>query len=375
MTFENRRFDIKSTRQLVDSVSLRQAKVLREMLKLGSFTSSEIAVATGESDRYIQNMISDADGVLKRLRLLVAVSKVKESRVGAPTKVWAVDPEKQDEVLKCLTPHMEDFETERQASPVAVSERGISEKFVYRFYRRDPDSPDSSDANSFGTTISIQTDGESVSFCAPEMHPISEISGAHDAIFVDSTKIANGLAAICQIRPNSSQGVTAIVNFRVGEANFVFLRKGVPTLFSSAQLLEDRRFASKSKISDLGVENQQLVLAQLQAAMQLYRTSNANEAINEILITGNLRAPSEVCKLISRVLHVPCTFLDPTESFAFSPKCVNPSKSRSLIMNYVPEIGYAFKMWQFDQQSDPLGSWSQNRERTSPPRDSLFKTH
>jgi hypothetical protein len=348
MNFENRRSGTKSARQIVSSLSLRQARVLLEMFKLGSFTASEVAAATGESERYIQNMICDADGVLKRLRLLVPVSKVKEMRAGAPAKVWALDVEKQDDVLQYLSPHMEDFETERQTHPAAVSGQGASEKFVYRFYRQDPDSPNSSDANSFGTTISIQTEGESVAFSAPELHPISEISCARDAILVDSTKIANGLAAICKIRPNCIKGVTAVVNFRVGEANFVFLRKGIPILFSSAQLHEDRRPASKSKTSDLSIENQHLVLAQLQAAMQLYRTSNANEEIDEILITGSLRAPSQVCKLISSVLHIPCTFLDPTESFAFSPNSMNRSKSRDLIMNYVPEIGYAFKMWQFD---------------------------
>ena len=379
---KNVRLNMISAQAIVDSLSLRQAKVLLEMLKLGSFAVADIASSTGEGEHYIQNLICDSDGAIKKLHLLSPVSNVKRTGPGAPAKVWAIALEKQDEVLSLLAPHSQSFEAERRVNrPVsepaaAVSEPGDTEEFVYRFVRHHAKSPISSESR-VGTTISIQTTDGGVEFCAPQIHQVADIAGERDAILVDSTSIANGLAAICQMRPGSRKGVTAVVNYRDGEAHFVFLRKGIPMLSSVGQLQEGRKSGLSGRAPELSAENQHLILAQLQAAIHLYRTSTANEEINEILITGNLRAPSEICNLISNVMHVRCEFLDPFESFTFSAKSIKQQQSRNAIMNCVPEIGYAFKQlqkqWQFDRRNDAL--WLQNQPRHAFDRLALWKMH
>jgi hypothetical protein len=348
-----------SVQSVLDSLSLRQARVLREMLRLGSFTVSEVVSAAGEDERYVQNLLCDGDGALNKLAAFSPVRNVKQRGPGAPPKVWAVNPERQDEILGLLGPHYQTFEVERRVNQ-AQPEPADFEEFVYRFVRPNSRSEGAS-GRPVETTISIQKTGESVEFCAPQIQPKSDDRDEQDTIPWESSSIVDGLTAICQIRPDSSEGVTAVVNYRDGEMHFVFLRRGSPALFSIGQLPENRGLDMSSKATGLSIESRHLFLSQLQAASQLYRASSANEEIDKILITGNLRAPLEICNLVSTVMKVDCEFLDPFDSFAFSSKSIKQRQSRNAIMNCVPEIGYAFKKWQFARQNESVGPKAQQQ--------------
>jgi len=344
---------VKDSQQTANALSLRQARVLREMLRLGSFTAAEIASATDEGERYVQNLICDSDGVLKRMNLVVPVRTVKQRRAGAPVKVWAIDPDKQDQVLAFLA----DYRTAEvgigNAEASDSQDLVNSDEFVYRFVCQDSNwlhYPTVGKA-AFGATISIHKRGESFEFSAPEIQPISEVAEGPNTIFIDSNKIASGLAAICQMRPAAGEDATAMVNVRGGEAHVVFVHKGLMTLFNQAQL-QNRTFNPTEKAAALTDGNRHKIVNQLAAAVQLYRTSHANQNLGEILVTGD--APTEMCDVISDVLQVRCTFLDLTESFAFSEEAVNRAKSRKAIMNFVPEIGYAFKRWLSDSQNQSI---------------------
>jgi len=72
--------------------SPRDAKIMREMLRLGSFTVSEIVALTGESEQFI-NIYLLLYGTEVEYRYLVPVSG---------SDAWAVAPDKQEEILKRL---------------------------------------------------------------------------------------------------------------------------------------------------------------------------------------------------------------------------------------------------------------------------------
>ena len=207
-------------------ISLRQARAIREMLKLGSFTSLQIANATNEDERYIQNLICDETSILKRLNFLIPVESVKLGRAGAPAKVWAIAPEKQEEILERLSTHYGDLENERRA-------KVRPEESTYMFVCRTPQVPGETDQRAYSATISIQKKGDSVEVCAPVIDTLADSTAAQGtAILVDTGKIAAGLAALCQTRATSGQNVTAVVNLRAGEAHFVFLGKASLSCFS-----------------------------------------------------------------------------------------------------------------------------------------------
>jgi len=328
----------KSELMLSRSLSLRQAKVLIEMLRMGSFTVAEIASETRENERYIQNLICDENAAFKRYGLLIPVQNVKHGRVGAPPKVWAIDPDKQREILQRLEPYYEALEEQTAPRYSADTES------VYRFLCFPTEQVEGTKRSAYSATISIQRRAGSVEVCTPVINRLSEIPDREDLIVVDPGKIASGLAALYQTRPNYGKNITAILNFRGGEAHFVFLRRGVLKSFSSTRLEAEDSKSSNRPVS-LSIANQYLILTQLQAAINLHRAAFANENINEILVTGNLRSPSAICNIISRAVNIPCMFLDPTEALAFSSECSTQPYSRHLIMNCVPEIGYAFKEW------------------------------
>jgi len=97
----------------------------------------------------------------------------------------------------------------------------------------------------------------------------------------------------------------------------------------------------------------------------MYERSYEGERVDEVLISGNLRSPSGVCRIISAMLRIRCGFLDPTEALAFSSECMERPHSRQLIMNFVPEIGYAFSKWLIESQTDPAPVYSKKRQTHS----------
>ena len=323
-------------------ITLRQARVIREMLRLGSFTVSQIAANTNEPEHYVQNLIGDPSAVLKRLDLLIPVEGVKLGATGpgAPPKVWVVNPERQEEIIQRLGPYYDEFNKERQSLL-------RPEESVYTFL---PSEPLEDPSQAYSATISIQRKGDTVQVCTPIIEKIEgEISSMKDGIILDRGKIANGLAALCQTRKGQGNFITAIINFKPQEAQFVFLRRGKPESFFTTRL-QTEGMSSWEVAPKLNVSNQYLVLNQLKSAVDLHEMSHAGEKVDEILITGNLRSPGAVCKIIGAALRMHCEFLDPTEYLAFSAD--SSSIARNRILNCVPEIGYAFRRWSAEQQGE-----------------------
>jgi len=87
-------------------INLRQAKVLRAILRLGSFTRKRLAEATGQDLTYINQVIPLIGS------FLVSTEKIRSGRPGPPEEVLSLTPEGEKAVLAQLSPLIEELKRE-----------------------------------------------------------------------------------------------------------------------------------------------------------------------------------------------------------------------------------------------------------------------
>jgi hypothetical protein len=289
--------------------SLKQARVLRAMLHLGSFTAKEIAESVGEPDKYIWNLINEWKG-----KWLEEREPLRLGRVGAPEKVLFIKPEVEEAILNELSPV---YEEDLKKHPA-----------TYRFVETGD-----SNETAYGEVQIVGSGRIQVrEYCSAPTH----LAGHINCVVLDSSRVAYGLAAAFRRTHAETREPVAIINVRDKVTHLAIVENG-QVQFSMAC----RQGLDKSggwAVNRLG------------EPIHAFEHSNETK-VSRVYLTGNLEHLKSIRSAIKEILSVDCSVFDPTKGVKIDAPA-EPRTGEITGVKWAAEIGYAVS--QFEDQA---GRW------------------
>jgi hypothetical protein len=273
-------------------LNLRQAKVLRAMLHLGSFTASEIVRNLGEDARYVANLVSKWKGLwLEERRLL------KLGKVGPPEAELCIKPEHEQQLLAELEP------VYREQEKIMMPE-------VFRFVGPATSSPE----------LCKEVEVRVLEHRKVVLSEHETISGMADdgergnIVTLGSADVASGLAKIFKLARGEIKKPVAIVNMREALSHVVVVEDGKTLGDFSC----DFSFAPSLKPTPRRLRLLHIV-EQIELAVSTIETLT-NKRIEDIFLTGNIAGFRALKSLVKTKLGRDCEIFDPGQGVTVQTK-------------------------------------------------------
>jgi hypothetical protein len=297
------------------TLNVRQAKILRKMLHLGTFTVNEIVSDVEEDPAYVANLITKWKG-----RWIEERKLRKAGKVGAPPMELFVKAECERQLLEALEPLY--LDQERRLSPE-----------VYQFvdYAGSP-----------------QNTYREVKVLQQGIFVLSERNAAIDADLVscdrakfvelDSVNVASGLATVFKAAHDKNRKPVAIVNVRDNIVHLAVVENGK----TSCSACYEPRQRVHGKLLDFAVRHSlQPMVDHLGLAINTFEKLRGKH-IQEVFLTGDAPDFEIIQNAVRSTLSRDCSIFDP--AIALSIEVEGDNDAGMSGVSCAAEIGYVMRV-------------------------------